>query len=240
MNKAQDAFGQLLVSCHRGDNSLEIVERDDGFIEAGSGNRYFTAYEDWPAHHKRAMRYVKGRVLDVGSGGGSHSIFCQDKGYSVLAIDISPLAIQVAKRRGLRDGKVMSVAQVGSLLGIFDSILMMGNNFGTFGSSARAKRLLKRFCSMTSPNARIIAETRDPYRTSDRIHKEYHKRNRKRGKLGGQVRIRIRFRNLKTPWFDYLLVSKEEMKQILKGTGWSVGTFLDTRGACYIAVLEKT
>ena len=46
MNKSQDAFGQLLLSCFHGNESLEIIERDDGFIEAGCGNRYFTSYED--------------------------------------------------------------------------------------------------------------------------------------------------------------------------------------------------
>ena len=63
MNKSQDAFGQLLLSCFQGNESLEIIERDDGFIEAGYGNRYFISYEDWPSHHVMAMKYVSGRVL---------------------------------------------------------------------------------------------------------------------------------------------------------------------------------
>lgn len=58
--------------------------------------------------------------------------------------------------------------------------------------------------------------------------------------MSGQVRIRVRFKNLKTPWFDYLFVSKEEMAQILNDTGWRVKEFLDSGGAGYIGVLSKS
>lgn len=240
MNKFQDAFGQLMLSCYNGNDSLEIIERDDGFIEAGYGNRYFISYEDWPSHHVMAMKYARGRVLDVGCGAGTHSVFCQEQGCRVLGIDISPGAVQVSQNRGLRHGKVMSVTQVGTSLGVFDTILMLGGNFGTLGNSKRANRLLKRFHRMTTPTARIVAESRDPYLTSESVHRAYHKGNRRRGRMSGQVRIRVRFKNLKTPWFDYLFVSREEMAQIVNDTGWRVAEFLDSGGAGYIGVLSKS
>lgn len=238
--ETQDTFGQFLVSCHRMEDTLEIIERDDGFIRVGDGSRYFTSPDDWPSHQKLAIKHVNGKVLDVGCGAGSHSIYCQNQGHSVLGIDISPPAIQVAQRRGLRDGKVMSVSEVDPSLGTFDTILMLGNNFGTFGDGKSAKRLLKQFHSMTSPSGRIIAETKDPHQTAEQCHKEYHKRNRALGRLSGQIRIRIRYKNYNTPWFDYLYVSKIEMKQIIEGTGWHIGNYIDTPGPGYIAVLEKT
>jgi len=40
-------------------------------------------------------------------------------------------------------------------------------------------------------------------------------------------------------WFDYLMVSKEEMKEILKGTGWKVKKFIDSEDSLYIAIIEK-
>ena len=240
MNLAQDAFGELLLSCHLGNDAYEIVERDDGFIAAGDGNRYFTSVEDWPPHLSRAMRHAKGRILDVGCGAGTHSVYCQDQGYSVLAIDISPAAIEVARRRGVRHGKVMSVSQVEPSSGTFDTILMLGGNFGTLENSKRARRLLRRFHKMTTPDARIIAESRDPYQTTEVVHKAYHRRNKQRGRMAGQVRIRIRFKDLKTPWFDYLFVSMSEMERILEPTGWYVEEFLDSGDAAYIGVLVKS
>ena len=40
-------------------------------------------------------------------------------------------------------------------------------------------------------------------------------------------------------WFDYLLVSKEEMEEILSGTGWRVREYLDSDSIIYIAIMEK-
>ncbi len=137
----------------------------------------------------------------------------------------------------------MSITQISPALGTFDTIVMYGNNFGLFGSAGRAHRLLRRFHKMTSPDARIIAESNDPYPRKGvavhPVHLEYHQFNRRRGRLSGQLRIRVRYAKHVTPWFDYLLVSKEEMRRIVAGTGWRVARFFDTGKSLYVAVLEK-
>ena len=239
MTETYDTFGQFLVSCHDMVDTLEIIEREDGYIRTGDGTRYFTPYDEWPAHQKTAIGLVEGKVLDVGCGAGSHAIYCQDRGHSVVGIDISAPVIQVARQRGLHVGKVMSVKDIEPTLGTFDTIMMMGNNFGIFGDCRSAKMLLNRFYEMTSPTARIIAETKDPHQTTVKCHKDYHKRNSERGRMSGQVRMRIRYRDLNTPWFDYLYVSKAELTQILEGTGWHVESYIDTSGPGYIVVLRK-
>src|SRR5205085_11712506 len=99
----------------------------------------------------------------------------------------------------------------------FDTILMMGNNFGLFGSERRARRLLKDMNRITSSEGRIVAETVDPYVTDDPLNISYHGLNRRRGRMGGQVRLRIRHKNIVGPWFDYLLVSQRELTTILRG-----------------------
>jgi hypothetical protein len=166
----------------------------------------------------------------------------QQKGHKVLGIDTSPLAVKVCKLRGLRDVKVESITDVDSRLGRFDTILMMGNNFGLFGNPKRARKLLKRFYNMTSPDARIIAESVDIYRRPlSPVHKRYHLRNRRRGRMPAQVRIRIRYREYASPWFDYLLVSKLEMTGILHGTGWKLARVIGSKkGPAYVAVIGKS
>jgi hypothetical protein len=158
-----------------------------------------------------------------------------------LGIDISPLAIKVCRERGLRNVMGKSISEIDSSLGNFDTILMMGNNFGLFGNPKQARRLLKRFHDMTSPDARIIAESLDIYKPPvDPVHRRYHLRNRRLGRMPGQVRIRIRYRTYATPWFDYLLVSRPEMKRILQGTGWKIKKFIEsTKSPAYIGIIEK-
>lgn len=241
MKDYQDAYGHNMYDYIKGKSSgFEIVERDDGLIDVtGSIKRYFSEYKDWPSQQNKAMEYVKGKVLDIGCGAGRHSLYLQEKGFDVLGIDFSPLAVKVCKLRGLKKAKVIPITQINSKLGIFDTILMLGGNFGLFGNFKSAIWLLKRFNKITSGTGRIIAETRDPYYTELPEHLEYHEFNRKRGRMSGQVRIRIRYKKYVTPWFDYLLFSKEEMNKILKNTDWEVKKFINGQYGMYIAIIEK-
>ncbi len=186
------------------------------------------------------MKYVRGKVLDIGCGAGRHALYLQNKGFNVLGIDISPLAIKTCKLRGLKKAKALSITRISSKLGKFDTILMLGNNFGLFANLKRARWLLNRFYKITSEQGRIIAETRDPYKTNNPDHIAYHQWNRKRGRMPGQVRIRrMRYKKYVTPWFLYLFVSKEGLKELLKPTKWYVNKFIDGKAGIYVAIIDK-
>jgi len=223
----------------KGQETYEVIERDDGHVQAFPASSYFSDYRKWSARHKTAMKYVRGRVLDIGCGAGRHSLYLQRRGFDVLGIDISPCAIKTCKLRGLKRARVMPLAQAGPRLGVFDTLLMLGINFGLFGTPAKARRLLRKLYHMTSNDARIIAETRDPYKTKDPAHLAYHRHNRRRGRLAGRVRIRVRYKSYATPWFDFLQVSKIELRKILAGTGWTVGRVINHSSPIYVAVIEK-
>ncbi len=240
MKEHQDAYGREIYDHYRGKSGYEIVERDDGYVDVSSGPEiYFTTYKDWGPHLRKAAAYARGRVLDVGCGAGRHSLYFQSKGLDVLGIDVSPLAIKVAKLRGLKRARVLPVTKVSKRLGRFDTIVMFGNNFGLFGGARRAKWLLARYRAITNDGARIIVESANPYATANKCHMSYHRRNRGRGRMAGQLRIRVRYQTYVTPWFDYLLVSPDEMKKLLRGTGWRVAKLFGTSGPVYAAVIEK-
>ncbi|MBN1161957.1 MAG: class I SAM-dependent methyltransferase [Dehalococcoidales bacterium] len=240
----QDAFGHEIYDYFKrgkqGSPILEIVERDDGYIDFHGGpEAYFSEYKDWHPYQKKAMKYVRGRILDIGCGAGRHALYLQKNELDVVGIDNSPLAIKVCKQRGLKDARVISINQISPELGVFDTIIMMGNNFGLFGSLKGARRLLKKMSKITSPKARIIAETNDVYKTDMPEHLDYHKLNKKRGRMSGQIRLRVRRKKHVTPWIDYLMVSKDEMEDILDSTDWYVKKYIDSPGSIYIAVIEK-
>jgi SAM-dependent methyltransferase len=236
----QDAFGHLLYDYLELQQGVEIVEREDGWIRTSAGpSAYFAEYADWPLHQQQAIQYAVGKVLDIGCGAGRHSLYLQQQGFDVLGVDMSPLAIEVCQRRGLKQAQVRSITQVSANLGLFDTILMLGSNFGLMGNSKRARWLLQRFHTMTSQQARLIVESNDIYQTTDPDHLAYQEFNRQRSRMPGQIRMRIRYKKYVMPWFDYLMVSKDEMKAILADTGWEVKQFIDSEKTVYVAILEK-
>jgi SAM-dependent methyltransferase len=235
-----DAYGGLVYAHYKGLPSTEIIERDDHWFGVSPGApAYFAPFEKWPSVERSAMQLVHGRVLDVGCGAGRVALHLQARGHEVVAVDISPLAVKTCRLRGVRDARVCSVTRIGRRLGEFDTIVMLGNNFGLFGNPRRARWLLRRFHGLTSPKARIVAESRNPYKGATAEHRQYHQLNRRRGKLPGQLRIRVRYGYARTPWFDYLIVSASEMREIVAGTGWRVAKLIEESNPIYIAVLEK-
>lgn len=240
----RDAFGHLLFDYHEKGNTDSrlpgILERYDGFItDAGSTAAYFSAYKNWPLIERKAIRLARGWVLDIGCGAGRHCLYLQEKGLEVTGIDNSPLSIEVCRQRGVKNAVVLAFNDVSPDLGIFDTVLMLGSNFGLFGSFNNARRILKKLEKITSRHARIIATTNDVYQTENPDHLSYHEYNRIHGRMGGQLKTRIRYKKYATPWFDYLMVSKEEMENILDGTGWKVTRYIDAGDSHYAAIIDK-
>ena len=245
MKAIEDTHGQVILKYYNRERSFDVVEREDGFINVDAGAvQYFSEYKDWGRHEKEAIKYAKGRCLDIGCGAGRVILYLQKEGNYALGIDSSPLAIKVCRLRGAKHAKVMDIDGIRKFgRESFDTVIMFGNNFGLFGSKPRAKALLKELHRITSKDAVIIAETRDPYLTDNPVHFRYHAWNRKRNRMPGQLHMRIRFMQYATPWYDYLIVSRNEMKGILAETGWHAKRFINADGyrtnGEYMAIITK-
>ena len=236
----QDAFGQALYDHFRGHETSEVIERDDGRLDVGAPTAvYFGEFKRWPELLRRAVALARGRILDIGCGAGRVALHLQQKGLDVVGVDISTLAIKVCRLRGLRKARALSIADVTRKLGVFDTLLLLGNNFGLCGSCRQTQLLLRRFYGMTTARAQIIAQTFDPYVGASAHDRAYQRRNERRGRLGGQIRMRVRYRMAATPWFDYLFVSKAELARIVSDTGWRIARCIDGERSRYVAVLEK-
>jgi len=115
---------------------FEVVEQRDGMCYPSLGPElYFRSFEAWDRSEQLAIKNVKGPALDIGCGAGRHSLYLQDKGIAVTAIDTSPLAIEVCRERGVSDAYVSSI-EAFTPDNKYNSMLLFGNNLALLIDSA--------------------------------------------------------------------------------------------------------
>jgi SAM-dependent methyltransferase len=240
--RSGDAWGALLLACFEAGAVpgavLELIERDDGFIDGGDAARYFARPDAWDALDRLACAEARGRILDVGAGAGRAALYLQETGHDVVALDVSPGAVDVCQRRGVRRTVIGTLQDlVDADAEPFDTFLLLGTNLGLLASSAQAPRFLNALARLAAPDAVVLGRGMDPYHTLMQAHRAYHERNRALGRLPGQIRLRVRYQNLATPWFDYLFASVEEIIALLDGSAWMLKR-CETAGAGYLAMLQ--
>ena len=104
----------------------------------------------------------------------------------------------------------------------FDTFLLMGHNYGLLAGPEQAPAFFGALGAMANPGARIIGTNRDPLATTDPAHLAYHQLNRERGREPGQMQIRVRWRRLATPWFDYWFLPAERLAELARAYGWEL------------------
>ncbi|WP_372756698.1 class I SAM-dependent methyltransferase [Mariniflexile sp.] len=155
----KDLFGKALLDYQNGNYTEDIItstnisEADDLPLPY-----LFRNFKDMPKLEKRALKLANGRVLDVGCGAGSHSLYLQEKGLTVKAIDISKGAIEVAKLRGVKQAEVKPLLEETET---FDTILLLMNGTGIFQELSQVATYLKHLKSLLNKNGQILIDSSD-------------------------------------------------------------------------------
>lgn len=242
----KDAFGRLLLDAYEQFEEekapmtpelVQVVERDDGMITVGLGaDFYFSEFREWSPFERRVVRFARGRVLDIGCGAGRIARYLADRGMEVMGIDTSPGAVEVSRARGV-EARVAGIEDAGKL-GRFDTFLLMGHNIGLLQSRSKAVRFLRAMGRVSTNSGRILGSSLDPKMTDSPEHLAYHERNRGKGRMPGQVRLRVRYRMMSSPWFDYMHLALAELEEIAGEAGWKIYRVFENNPH-YGVVLEK-
>lgn len=218
----RDCFGEAFLDYLEGRKVKLTIERDDGYRDEQGFDEYFADYDGFPSCEKKALKHAKGRVLDMGVGAGRISLHLQRKGLEVVGLDLSDLAIEVSRRRGVRNLVKMSICDLKYDAGCFDTVIAFGNNFGLCGTPERVMDMMSRLREIVSDDGVFLAESINPVDTKRPEHLEYHRRNIARGRPPGQVTLRFLYKGAADDWFELLMVTPEEMQALCSRTGWCI------------------
>lgn len=120
----------------------------------------FRDFEDMNEIEQNALELSRGKVLDIGAGAGSHSLYLQnEKNLDVTALDISPKSVEVCKLRGIK--KAVAENMLNFSGETFDTILLLMNGTGIFQSLQVIDIYLKKLHSLLNENGQILIDSTD-------------------------------------------------------------------------------
>ncbi len=233
----EDIIGKALLDIYNGNEEPCFIRRDDGHSDVYNLNMLFSTFEFWRESEKQAMNFVGKSVLDIGCGAGRFPLFLQKKEIGVVAIDNSWLAIEISKKRGVKNSVLMSADELG-FKQHFDTVLLMGNNFGLLGDVERTKKMLSEIYKITTGNAKIIAACIDPERETAPEDLRYFEENKNAGRLQGELRVFLEYKGEVSQPFKWLLLTPTEMKRMCEECGWKLEKIIAV-DQNYIGIITK-
>jgi SAM-dependent methyltransferase len=193
----------------------------------------FRSLEDMPEIERVALEEAQGRILDVGAGSGCHSVALQKLGKAAVAIDISPLSVEVMKRRGL-DARQINLFDE-TFNEKFDTVLMLMNGTGIVGTLDNMPAFFERMKQLLTPDGCILIDSSDLrylYEEEDGslmidLADDYY----------GQLDYRMEYKNILGEPFDWLYVDFETLAIYAAESGFTAELLEEGEHYDYLAKL---
>ncbi|WP_167597852.1 class I SAM-dependent methyltransferase [Leeuwenhoekiella sp. ZYFB001] len=232
-----DIFGQALLDFYN-ENYTEDITVISSLTEDDEipVPYLFRSYEEMPLVEQKALELAQGKTLDIGACAGSHSLYLQDKGIDVLALDISEGAIEVCKNRGVKNTVVSDVLDYDE--NGYDTLLLMMNGTGIFQTLKNTEGYLTHLRSLLKPGGQILVDSSDiafMYEEEDGSYWRDASRD-----YYGEVTFKIQYKEQTSPAFDWLYLDYKTLKTEATKAGFTCEKICDGPHYDFLARLIKT
>lgn len=179
----------------------------------------FRTFDEMPVLEQKALELADGRILDVGAGSGCHSLALKKMGKKSLAIDISPLSVEVMRKRGLDVEQADLFDE--HFCGEFDTVLMLMNGSGIVGKLSRFPDFFRRMKQLLAPGGCILMDSSDlKYLYEDDEDGSYV--IDLAGAYYGEVDFRMQYKQVRGDKFDWLYVDFDTLALYASQYGFKV------------------
>ncbi len=192
--------------------------RADGLAFEIDTEEYFTLEGELAELDALALEACRGRVLDVGAGSGRHALALQARGLEVVAIDVSPLCVELCRARGVREVRVFDVLDLDSIepLGCFDTMLFGMQTIGAAGGVSTLETLLRRLRQGLAPGGRIVADS------------------------SALRQLETRYRGWRGEPFPWVYLAEEDLRAVAEAAGYRMQTLGRVPSGEYLVLLESS
>ena len=154
-------MGRAIWDYYHNDNPKDLqTETSISELDELPIDYLFRDFKEMNKIEQKALKLANGKVLDIGAGAGSHSLYLQnERNLEVTALDISPKSIEVCKLRGVKSTVAENMLHFSE--GTFDTILLLMNGTGIFQSLNVIDIYLKKLHSLLSSKGQILIDSTD-------------------------------------------------------------------------------
>ncbi len=155
-----DVLGDAILDYQKGNYTEDIITFSSIAEEDSMPLPYlFRDFSTMPNLEQEALKLCKGKILDIGSGAGSHSLYLQKKGFEVLALDASKGAIETCKLRGIENCIHSDIYNFKDQK--FDTLLLLMNGIGIVGTLNGMDTFFKHLKTLLQPGGQILLDSSD-------------------------------------------------------------------------------
>lgn len=156
----EDIFGKALLDYQKGNDWEDIKTYSSVAGEDVMPLPYlFRSFDEMPLLEQQALKLCRGSVLDIGCGAGPHSLWLQNNGFEVMALDTSKKAVEVSRLQGIEKTVHSDILQYSGTT--FDTLLLLMNGIGIVGRLALLDTYLKHFKKLLNPGGQILMDSSD-------------------------------------------------------------------------------
>ena len=189
---------------------------------------YFRSYKQMPELDKKALDLCRGKILDIGAAAGSHSLELQKKNKDCMALEISLLACEVMKDRGVQQVLCADFFRYDKEQ--FDTLLLLMNGIGICGSLHGFRKFLAHAKMLLKENGQIIFD-------SCNIAYMYEEEEFPQQQYYGEFTYHYEYDKAFTDAFQWLYLDSATLKQIAAEENWRVRIVQEDDRHQYLAVL---
>ncbi|MEM7367317.1 MAG: class I SAM-dependent methyltransferase [Bacteroidota bacterium] len=234
LSPQKDPFGQAALDYYHGAQKAEIRVISDVAVDDVIPAAYlFRTYQQMPEWEQAAMDACGKKVLDIGAGVGSHSLFLQNLGHEVVALDTSPGLISVMEARELAHPVHMDLWEYPPAS--FDTLLLMMNGIGIVGDLKGLNRFLQKAPDWLAPGGQILLDSSDIrylYEEGDLTYPVSSKR------YYGIIRYQMIYKDSQSDPFDWLYIDFERLSRHAEMFGFEATKIVDGGHFEYLASLK--
>ena len=236
----KDLFGKAILDFQTNNSPEDLITETSISDEDEMSVEYlFRSYTEMPKIEQKALQLANGKVLDVGCGAGSHSLYLQnEKNLDVYSIDISSNAIKTCNLRGLKNAQVQNILEMDSdnPKNRFDTILLLMNGTGIFGTLKETTRFLQKLKSLLNPKGQILIDSSDIIYMFDN-DEDGGKWIPSNGYYG-ELTFTIRYKNEKEDGFPWLYLDYNTLQNAAFANGLQSELILEGEHYDYLAKLS--